>query len=97
MTVTFDEIALRILIHGGKTMQDDLTRVSRIAGFNIECPECGDTNEKESNGAHGYDETLLCTACGTQFDRVGEQERQLDELDLEALRRSERVGPRRVR
>lgn len=94
--MTFDEIAMRILVAGGKKMQEHLTAISRIAGRSIECPFCGDTNPKESNDAHGYDETLLCTGCGNQFDRVAEQVRQLDELDLECLRQSERKPPRRA-
>ena len=95
-TMTFDEMAMRILIAGGKQMQEHLSAVSRIASLNIECPFCGDTTEKESNGERGQYETLLCVPCGQQFDRVDEQQRQLDELDLEALRCSERKPARRA-
>lgn len=94
--MTFDEMAMRIMVHGGEQMQENMALIALIAGLNIECPFCCCTSTKESNGAHGYDETLLCPACGEQFDRVEEQQRQLDELDLECLRRSERHPARRA-
>lgn len=77
--MTWNEIALRMLINGASSEQH--AAVAKIASLNIECPECGDGAEKESN-EDACDPCLLCTKCGRQFEQLTEQERQLDALNL---------------
>lgn len=92
MRMTWDEIALRMLINGASTEQH--AAVAQIASLNIECPECCSTNEKESND-DATDPCLLCTVCGTQFEQFTEQQRQLDDLDLN-LDLGSRKGPKQA-
>lgn len=66
--MTYDEMALRLIIAGDERGLERLHRQARIATGRL-CPECGGADGIEDNGERGRYLTFLCP-CGHQWDAV---------------------------
>ena len=68
--MTFDHAAMLILIDGGPKMQARLNALAHRADLahGRECPECGERDKIEDNGAPTSDLTFRCAACDHQWD-----------------------------
>lgn len=79
---TVDQLTVALLLDNNQEGIQKLNqKLKESLDGSMECPDCGDTNPKDDNGASGEDRMFSCNACGNCFDAPTTID--FDDLDLE--------------